>query len=148
MRVAFVAAALVLSGCMLPFCGPTIYHLSGVTASVFFEVEAWDAERAAAGARAAGFNVTSTTPSLMLASRETAYLGAEVGGSPSSIRLFTGIPVTGVEGERAEVDREADAIIGRMEYDVRSIFTSFAEGSGWPGQSPIQWDKGMLHGDC
>lgn len=132
---------------MFPFCGPTVYHLSGVTASVFFEVDAWDAERAAAGARAAGFNVTSTSQHGMQGSREDAYLGAQVSGN-SSVRLFTGVPVFGIEGKRAEVDRAADEIILRMEDDVRNVFAAFAQGSGWTVAGTIQWDKGMLHGDC
>lgn len=143
MRAA-LAAALLLSGCVLPFCGPTIYRLTGITASTYV-TEPWDAQRAEAGAREAGYNATRADEFGLYAEATERTLGAD---ASNSTRVWVSLRTAGVEGERDEVDRAADALIAQHDAAVRAAMGSFAHGAAWTLAAPIEWDKGMLHGDC
>lgn len=132
---------------MLPFCGPTVYHLSGVTASVRIE-EAWNATRAEEGLRAAGFTPGPSTPSSVHGRNGSVSMGADGGGTSGPFRVYYSAPTEDVQGSRAEVERAADEHITRHEPDARAAIEAFARGAGWTFEPPIAWDKGMLHGDC
>lgn len=132
---------------MLPFCGPTIYHLSGMMASSRFTGDAWDVDRAAAGVEEAGFAITTRSMGTVSGTRGNLSMGADQSGN-TTFRAFISVPTQGQQGERDEVERAAAAIIAAHEADVEMAMSAFARGSGWTIDAPIEWDKGMLHGDC
>lgn len=136
-----------LGGCMSVLCGPTVYHLSGVSATTGFAA-AWDAEVAEAGLLSLGIAPGGGT---------SCSLGGEGNGTRVEVNGCTPGHVTmnvayaldpAIQGERAHVEEAGDAIIEARQPEVDAMVATFANATGWTITSPTSWGKGMLHGDC
>lgn len=148
-RAFLVAPLLVvalLSGCVLPSCGPTTYDLTAVTASAWFADEAWDEARARAGLEAAGFTPHGGTQRLVqgVSGNASMMANAAKGGQ---IRLSVSFPAR-AQGSLEEVERAAEGAIVANEAEAAALLAAFERGANWTLDTPVAWDRGLSHGDC
>jgi hypothetical protein len=144
--VVALALATVSAGCNLPFCGPTTYDLSGMTASASYEGVAWNASRAEDGLRAAGFEPSRSTGGSVEGSRDNVTMRA-VGEPGGGARLSLSFPAK-AQGSLEEVERAAAAQEAALAEEVQAAFAAFAQAANWTGAWAATWDRGLSHGDC
>lgn len=153
MRAALLAVvALALfspsSGCMYLLCGPTDYYITAITASTRFENATWDADAAEAAVVAAGFEVASRT-SNAVASRpqENVTMYASDEGNATRVALSFRLDARAIP-HREVLDAERTAI-SMHEADAIARIAAYAEATNASFEAAdIEWDAGVLHGDC
>lgn len=141
--LALLLALVPLAGCI--FCGPTVYHLSAVTASTRFTDETWDLARVEAGLRAAGLDPHAASPTYVTAT--DADVSVTANGATPYVELILSFP-TQAQGTRDDVEAAAAREEQAHEPRARQILAAFESAANWTADGALRWDAGILHGDC